>query len=132
MWPIIIAVGVGVVAAIVLGIVVYKANSYVNDIQYKLNKVENRLDAAGASWLAKFISAAVVGDASSLRIYCEQFIEQDDITGFFLDNISLPLAKYSIKETAEYYPEKFEVLVQEVEASKALAERKAETTTKKK
>jgi hypothetical protein len=118
---ILIAIGVGIVLAIVLGVIYYKVNANINTTQRNLNKIENRLSAAGAQWLAGLFEDLIVGDVRSASIHCRQFIEADDVTGFFLDNIAVPLAEYSIKETASYYPEKFARLKALVESVNGVA-----------
>lgn len=104
---ILVAVGVAVVLAVVTGVVFWKVNNKINLVQRNLNKLENKLSAAGAEWLADIFADAIVGDASSLYHKLAMFVESDDITKFFIDNVGLGITIYTIKEAAEYYPEYF-------------------------
>lgn len=108
MLPWLVAVAVGVVLGVVTGVVFWRVNARVNVYQHQLNKLENRLAAAGADWLASILEDAVVGDLVALRIKIREFIESNDVTEFFLDRIALPLAVYAAKSTAQDYPDKFE------------------------
>lgn len=114
MLSILVAVGVGVVLAIVTAFLVYRVDVRVNVTQRQLNKVENRLAAAGSFWLSELFADLIVGDVKSAELKIRQFVEADDTTLFFLDNVAFPLALYTIKETKAYYPDKYAQLVKEV------------------
>lgn len=118
MLSIIFSVGVGIALAVVTGIVFLRVNNKVNATQRKLNKIENKLAAAGASWLAELLEDAVVGDVSSVELRARALVEAEDSTQFFLDNVSYPLTIYTIKETARYYPDLYAKIVEEVNANK--------------
>lgn len=117
MTSVLIAIGVGIVLGIVTGIAFVWINRRVNTIQRKLNKIENKLAAAGATWLAELLEDAIVGDARSIELRVRAFLEAEDSTQFFLDNITFPLTIYTIKETARYYPALFAKIVEEISAN---------------
>jgi len=48
-------------------------------LKWNLNKLENKLSAADAEWLAVVFEDAVVGDATSLYHKLTMFVENDDI-----------------------------------------------------
>lgn len=118
MLSVLVAIGVGIALAVVTGIVFLRTNSKINTVQRKLNKIENKLAAAGSTWLAEFLEDAVVGDVTSVEMRARALIEAEDSTQFFLDNISFPLTIYTIKETARYYPDLYNKIVEEVAANK--------------
>jgi len=120
MLPVLIAIGVGVALGIVTAIVLWRANSRINTVQRQLNRIENKLSAAGAVWLAELLEDAIVGDTKALELRAKSFVESEDITDFFLQNISFPLTLYTIKETAQYYPELFDRIVSEVNLHKTV------------
>jgi len=103
---ILIAVGVAVVLGIISAIFFWKINTKINVVQRNLNKLENKLSAAGAEWLADVLSDAVVGDARSLFYKLSTFVESDDITEFFIDKVGMGITLYTIRECAAYYPER--------------------------
>ena len=120
MLPVLIAIGVGVALGVVTAIILWRANSRINTVQRQLNRIENKLRAAGAVWLAELLEDAIVGDMKALELRAESFVESEDITDFFLQNVSFPLTLYTIKETAQYYPELFAQIVNEVNLHKAV------------
>lgn len=102
---ILVAVGVAVVLGVITSIIFLKVNNKINQVQRNLNKLENKLSSAGAEWLADILADGVVGDASSLYHKLSAFVESDDITQFFLDKIGMGVTEYTIRESAQYYPE---------------------------
>lgn len=112
---ILVAVGVAAVLGIVTAVVFWRMNSRVNVIQRNLNKLENKLSAAGAEWLADIFADAVVGDAGSLYHKLAMFVESDDITAFFLNNVAMGITEYTIRTTAADYPELFNRIKQLVD-----------------
>lgn len=119
-----IAIGVGVLLAVITGTVFYKINTKTNVYQRQLNKLENRLDAAGARWLADLFAAAVIGDLATVEVHLKQFIEADNMTGFFMDNISMPLTMYTIQQSTLHYPDKLTVIKNTVDAALASMNKK--------
>jgi len=115
--PILVAIGVALILGLVTAMIFWKVNSKINVVQRNLNKLENRLSAAGADWLADILADGVIGDTSSLYHKLSSFVESDDITLFFLDNIGMGVTEYTIRETAQYYPEKFDKIVRLVEVA---------------
>lgn len=103
---ILIAVGVAVVLGLVTAIIFWKINSRVNTVQRNLNKLENKLSAAGAEWLADILADAVIGDAKSLYYKLSAFVESDDIPEFFIDKVGMGVTEYTIRECAKYYPDR--------------------------
>lgn len=127
MLSVLVAAGVGVLLGVVTGVVFWKANARVNVTQRQLNKIENKLHAAGAVWLAELLEDAIVGDLRSLELRAKAFVESEDITEFFLQNVSFPLTTYTIKETATYYPDLFAKIAAEVDKNKVVRKSAKET-----
>lgn len=113
--PILVAVGVSAVLGLITALLWWRSNVKVNQLQRALNKLENKLSAAGAEWLAGVLEDAIVGDLTTLGYKLATFVESDDITNFFIENIGMGVSEYTLRETAKYYPEKFNQLKQIVE-----------------
>ena len=107
MVPYLIAAGVGLVLGVITIAVIHKMNTKVNTVQRSLNKLENKFHECGVNWVGNLLEDLVVGDVAAVYYKLKQFIEQDDITGFFLNELGMPITLYSIRETATYYPELF-------------------------
>ena len=112
--PILIAVGVGIGLGVLYVVISLYVNSRVNNIQRVFNKVENKLDAAGAEWLSDVLEDAIVGDAHGAYVKLKMLIEAKDTEEFFLKNVAVPLGQYAIRQTARDYPDMFNLLVNEL------------------
>lgn len=115
--PILIAVGVGVGLGVLYTVVSLYVNSKVNNIQRVFNKIENKLDAAGAEWLSDVLEDAIIGDAHGAYVKLKMMIEAKDTEEFFLKNVAVPLAQYAIRQTVRDYPDMYNMLVNEFKAT---------------
>lgn len=95
-WLIIV---LGIVAAIVVGLIVAvlyrKADNASDDLQRRINKLENAFSEAGASWMAELLEDMVVGDLSEIGHKLRAFAEAKDTEAFFLENIARPCGLYA-------------------------------------
>lgn len=115
--------GSAVLAGLAIGLLVWLIADRIDDqqdaIQWRINRLENRFAAAGATWFAEVLESAVIGDEEELARRIAEFFEADDTTGFFLDKIAVPCALFAIRESAEYYPEHMAKLKSAMAAAEA-------------
>lgn len=116
---ILIAVGIASVLGIITAVIIWRVNFRINSVQRNLNRLENALSAADCRWLSDVLADFVVGDVSSLHHKLREFVESDDITEFFIDKIGMGVTEYTIRETAKYYPERFERIREAFEIASA-------------
>jgi len=121
--PILIAVGVGVGLGIIFLLISAVVNSRINNVQRVFNKIENKLDGAGAEWLSDVLEDAIIGDAHGCYVKLKMFIEAKNSEEFFLRNVAVPLAKYAIRETRRNFPSMFEEIIAELPEGMVSAEK---------
>jgi len=108
MWSILTAVGVGIVLALVTVVIYSYVNSRVNAAQKALNKIENRMREANCTYLADLLEALIVGDVADAFRKANTLIETPDSNEFFLQNIGLPITRYTILNSVRDYPAIYE------------------------
>ncbi len=104
-----IGIGIAVLIGLILSYVAWKMYDRYDDrvdaLQYKLNKIENLIAAAGASWLADLFALAVVGDEEKIGAKIGEALEAANTNRFMLEKIAVPFALYAIRECPAEYPE---------------------------
>jgi len=101
-WLIITLSIVGAIAVGVLGYLLYrKADKTSDDLQRRINKLENMFAAAGSTWMSELLEDIVVGDASAITTKMRDIFEADNTTEFFVEKVARPCAAFVRKYDAD-------------------------------
>ena len=102
-------IGIAVLVGLVLAYLAWKVYDRYDDrvdaFQYKLNKIENLIAAAGATWLSDLFALGVVGDEEKIMAKIGEALEAANTNRFLLEKVAVPFALYAVRECPTEYPE---------------------------
>lgn len=114
-----IAIGVGVLLAILLFLIYRRVDYKVDQLQRALNKLENMFAAAGATWMSEFLADLVVGDETAIVHRLRDLIEASNSVEVFMDKVGKPIAKFTLENLSEEERRKLLARYLPAEAAKA-------------
>lgn len=105
-WLIVtLGISLAVVLGVAVGILRARLDRKVDDIQRKINALQDRVRMTGASWLSDLLTDMVVGDERAMYQKARELVEADDSSQFFLEKVAVPMGVFAIRATKEDYPE---------------------------
>ena len=92
-----IAIGVGILLAVLLFLIYRRVDYNFDQFQRGLNKLENLFAAAGSNWMSEFLADLVVGDEVSIMHRLRDLIEAANTVDVFIERIGKPITKFTLE-----------------------------------
>ena len=92
-----IAIGVGILLAVLLFLIYRRVDYNFDQFQRGLNKLENMFAAAGSTWMSEFLADLVVGDEVSIMHRLRDLIEAANTVDVFIERIGKPITKFTME-----------------------------------
>ncbi len=94
---VLVAIGIGLVLAIIAFVLFRRADAAADNLQRRLNRLENLFAQAGSTWMAEFLEDMVVGDESVIMHKLKDLYEATNTVDVFMDKIGMPIASFALR-----------------------------------